>query len=38
MQRLRRQLDGVCAKLATTDPQRTTCDGLLAGKARGKAA
>jgi hypothetical protein len=37
MKRLQRQLDGVCGKLDASDPQRATCEGLLLGKARGKA-
>jgi len=37
MKRLQQQLEGVCAKLEAADPQRATCEGLLAGKPRGKA-
>jgi len=37
MKRLQQQLEGVCAKLEAADPQRDTCEGLLAGKPRGKA-
>lgn len=36
--RLQRQLETVCGKLEASDPQRATCDGLLAAKGRGKAA